>query len=78
MGFVAKRLNEFSIGQFIITKVQWTVSIVILLKVFDAGLWIYIVTIPLILIMTWIAGVYVHRKGLWDSYVKESLKRGLR
>ena len=77
MGYFAKRLNEFSIGQFIISKIQWTVSFIILFKLFDVSWYIYIITVPVLLLITWGIGVFIHRSGLWNNYVKESLKKGL-
>jgi len=78
MGFYAKRLNEFSIGQFIVTKIQWSMSLIILLKLFDAVWWVYAISLVSLLLITWLIGVYVQRAGLWDNYIKESLKKGLR
>ena len=73
MGFYAKRVNEFYIGHWVLSKVQWVMSIVILLKLFDARSWIYFVTIPVVLVVTWVIGIIFHRVGLWDGFVRENL-----
>ena len=73
MGFYAKRVNEFYIGHWVLSKVQWVMSIVILLKLFDARVWIYFVIIPVVLIVTWVVGIIFHRVGLWDGFVRENL-----
>ncbi len=77
MGYFARRLNELTIGQFIVAKVQWSISIIIMLKVFNAEGWVYIISIPIILLATLLIGIFVQRSGLWDRYIKESL-RGIR
>ena len=73
MGFYAKRVNEFYIGHWVLSKVQWVMSIVILLKLFDARVWIYFVIIPVVLIVTLVIGIIFHRIGLWDGFVRENL-----
>ena len=74
MGFVSKRINEFAIGQWALVKVQWTINITILLKIFKVDFWVYITVIPILLMSIWAVGVYIHRSGLWDNYMAESMK----
>jgi len=73
MGFYAKRINEFHIGHWVLSKVQWVMSVVILLKLFDVGTWVYFVTIPAVLVGTLVIGIIFHRLGLWDGFVRENL-----
>jgi len=74
MGFYAKRINEFHIGHWIISKVQWTMSAIIFLKLFNVAWWVYAIVVPALLIVVWIIGLIVHKSGLWDNFVKENLR----
>lgn len=73
MGYYAKRINEFHVGHWIIGKIQWSINIVILLKLFNAPLYVYILAIPCIFCTVWVMGYFFKRSGLWDGFIKENL-----
>ena len=74
MGRYTKALNQFHWGQFFLSKAQWIVNLVILLKVFDMPMWTYFV-IPIILVVfTWVLGIFVDSTGLRLRFIKENFK----
>ena len=77
MGAGAKLANEFTIGQWAIAKIQWLGSVAILLKLFNAAWYWYVISLPLLVLVTWLIGIVIHRTGLWDNFVRENLKRGI-
>ena len=77
MGRYSKRANEVSIGQWAVGKVQSLVSMVILLKLFDAPVWVYIVSAPIIIFIVWLAGYVLVKSGLWASINRETFRGSL-
>ena len=77
MGRYSKRANEVSIGQWAVGKVQSLVSMVILLKLFDAPVWAYIVSAPIIIFIVWLAGYVLVKSGLWASINRETFRGSL-
>jgi len=71
--FIGQRMNEFSIGHWVITKVYWIVNMAILLKVYGLEGWAPII-LPGLLFMVWLIGIFVWRTGLWDRYIGENLR----
>ena len=67
-------LNDFNAGHFVISKIQWVVSVVILLKLWKCPAWAYLASIPLTIILTWLIGYVIVRIGLWDNFIREQLK----
>lgn len=74
MGFVAKRVNEFNIGHWAISKFWWTVSIIILLKLYEVEWWVFPIAFLILVILTLILGMIIHRSGLWDNFIKVNLR----
>jgi cation transporter-like permease len=77
MGIVARLANEFSIGQWAIAKIQFLGSVAILLKLFDSSWYWYLISLPLLMFITWLIGIIIHRTGLWDNFIRENLKKGI-
>ena len=70
MGWVASRLNEFDKGQFVISKGWGLYSTVILLKLFDAVWWLYIVCGLLMVPATWFLGWLIIKSGIWAAFTR--------
>ena len=77
MGRYSKRANEVSIGQWAVGKLQSLVSMVILLKLFDAPIWVYVISAPVIVFIVWIMGYILVKSGLWASINRETFRGSL-
>jgi hypothetical protein len=77
MGFYAKRINEFSVGQWMVGKGQALIQMVILLKLFDAPPWVYIAATPIIAFLVWVFGFALITTGLWARINRETFKGSL-
>ena len=65
MGFWTDRLNEFHWGHWCLSKIQFAVfGGTILLKLFDAVLWLYFVFPVVVVGVTWILGWLFERFGV--------------
>ncbi len=74
MGRYTKALNQFHWGQFFLSKIQWIVNIIILLKVFDMPLWSYIVFPIELVLFTWWLGIFIDVTGLRLTFIRENYK----
>lgn len=74
MGKLSLALNRFHWGQFFLSKIQWVMNLAILLKVFDMPLWTYIVFPSILILFTWLLGVYVDTAGIRLQFLKENFK----
>ena len=77
MGYIAKRINEHSVGMWAASKVQALVSMVILLKLFDAPGWIYLASAICITFVIWLTGFIMVKTGFWARVSKESFRGSL-
>ena len=77
MGYYSKRANEISIGQWAVGKLQSLVSMIILLKLFDAPTWVYIISAPIIVFGVWFMGYVLVKSGLWASINRETFRGSL-
>ena len=74
MGFWGDRVNELNWGQFVVGKIQWIVSMTILLKVFDAPAWIYFAAPVVIFVSILLIGRLFNaflRKPYLKAYFKD-------
>jgi len=74
MGYMAKRLNEFHWGQFLLSKIQWIINLIILLKLFGAPAWAYLVSPLFIIVATWVIGYIIEKTGFRLRIVRENFK----
>ena len=68
--FLTKRMNEFHWGQFFISKLQWVINIIILLKVFNVSFYWYIITLIFVFFITWVFGYFVVKSGFKLRFLK--------
>lgn len=71
-------LHYFNIGHFVMSKAQWLYAVVIILKLWNAPLWMYLVSLPVILLLTIIIGFIFDITGLWREYMRKQYKGVLR
>ena len=69
--FWANRLQEMHFGQIVIGKVQMIINLTILLKVFDAPLWMYIIGLFTATFMIWYTGRFLEKCGV-RRYFREA------
>ncbi len=74
MGFWSDQLHYFDKGQFLISKGWGIYSCVVLLKLFNAPLRLYIVCSVLMIPVTWILGWLLDKTGIWAGYIRASNK----
>jgi len=77
MGLYTKRANELSVGQWVVSKFQSVFSLVIMLKLFDAPWWLYIISVPIIMFIMWTIGYVFVSTGNWASFNRETFKGSL-
>ena len=77
MGFVAKRVNDYTVGVWAASKVQSLVSMVILLKLFDAPSWAYFAIAPVIALIIWFTGFILVKTGFWARVTRETYRDSL-
>ena len=74
ISFWANRLQELHFGQIVIGKIQFIINLVILLKVFDAPTWSYIVCFILGSFFIWYIGRILEKSGMRKYFQKAQLK----
>ena len=72
--WLGDRFQELHFGHIVIGKVAFIINIVILLKVFDAPLWIYIAGLFIVTFLMWFIGWYMERKGLRKHFMNAQFK----
>ena len=61
--FWAKRFQELHLGTMVIGKIQFLINLTILLKVFDAPVWLYVIGLFVSAFMLWYIGRFLEKKG---------------
>lgn len=69
--FWANRLQEMQFGQLVFGKIQIIVNLTILLKVFDAPKWMYVIGLFFVAFMLWFVGRFLEKKGV-RRYFREA------
>jgi len=69
--FWANRLQEAHFGRIVIGMVQFIFNVTILLKLFDAAWWMYIVGLFTASFLTWYTGRFLEKKGI-RRYFREA------
>lgn len=71
---VSKVLLLFTNGQVLLGKLQWLLSLIMLLKLFNAPKIYYFVSIPLITLITIFTGYLYDRLGIRKIFDEENSK----
>ena len=72
MGFWGKHLNILDKGRWLVGFIQFFLSSIMLLKLFDAPLWLYILASILALPIVWLPGYILIKMGIWDEFIRAS------
>lgn len=70
MGYFADRMNEIHWGFFVLSKLQWIINTTILLKLFDAPVWLYVVT-PIVIVLALIIVGKIFNKKLRKGFINK-------
>lgn len=74
--WINKRFNEFSWGQFIVSKFQFIITLFILIKIYEWPAWFNILAVVIGVLLTWFVG-YKFNKHLRSDFQKEQFKGSL-
>lgn len=72
MNWIAEFLHTLDKGRWFIGFFQFFLSFIMLLKLFDAPLWLYIVASVLAIPVVWLPGYILIKTGLWDGFTRAS------
>ena len=71
VSFWSNRLHEMHFGQLVIGKIQFLINMTILLKVFDAPVWMYYIGLMVSAFLIWYIGRFLEKKG-FRKYFREA------
>jgi len=70
---ISSIVNTFTWGQFIVSKVQFLVTLTILLGVFKVKMWICFAMMPILLVLIYVIG-HIFNKHFRQHFMEEQFK----
>ena len=70
----AGMITNFHVGHWAITKLQWMVTLTILLQVFELPGWVYAVILPFMIVFVLILGKTLRAIGVYDLFISKNFK----
>lgn len=78
MGKVRRRTGKFlvifSSGQVLLGRIQWIISLLVFLKIFNLPHWTYYVALPFVVVVTFVIGWFYETLGMRRVFDEENSK----